>query len=284
MWLLFAFLSAIFAGATSVLAKAGIKDIPSDLATAVRTVVVLIFAWLMVFVTGVQNQIIFIGAKSFLFLILSGCATGLSWLCYYRALQTGKVSKVTAVDKSSTFLSIILAIIIFGEKCSITTVIGIIVMIVGTALMIEKSDTESKESRSWLIYSILSAVFAALTSILGKIGVEDIDSNLATAIRTIVVLIFSWIIVFIKKQNKDIKNIKGKNLVFIILSGIATGASWLCYFRALQTGDVSVVVPVDKLSILFAALFSYIFLKEKISKRNTAAIIIITIGTLVIIL
>lgn len=284
MWLLFAFLSAIFAGTTSVLAKAGIKSIPSDLATAVRTVVVLIFAWLMVFVTGVQNQISSVDGKSLLFLILSGCATGLSWLCYYRSLQTGKVSKVAAVDKSSTFLSIILAIIIFGEKCSFTTVIGTIIMIAGTALIIEKGDTESKENRSWLIYSILSAVFAALTSILGKIGVENIDSSLATAIRTIVVLIFSWLIVFIKKQHLEIKHVKGKNLVFLILSGIATGASWLCYFKALQTGDVSVVVPVDKLSILFATLFSFVFLKEKISKRNAAAIIIITIGTLVIIL
>ncbi len=281
MWILFAVGSAFFAGATSVLAKAGIKSVSSDFATAFRTGVVLIFSWLMVFVVGCQNAVSTITPRALVFLALSGAATGLSWLCYFKALSIGNLSKVVAVDKSSTFLTILLALIFFREPFHWLTGLGIAVMIAGTALMLEKGDAKKGE-KGWLFYAAGSAVFAALQSILGKVGVQDMDSTLATALRTMVVLIFAWAIVLGKKEGGDWKKMTRRDAVLLVLSGITTGASWLCYYRALQTGRASVVVPIDKCSILFAVALSAIFLKEKQTRRSLLALALVVAGTLMI--
>jgi len=281
MWILFAVGSAFFAGATSVLAKAGIKSVSSDFATAFRTGVVLIFSWLMVFVVGCQNAVSTITPRALVFLALSGTATGLSWLCYFKALSIGNLSKVVAVDKSSTFLTILLALIFFREPFHWLTGLGIAVMIAGTALMLEKGDAKKGE-RGWLFYAAGSAVFAALQSILGKVGVQDMDSTLATALRTVVVLIFAWAIVLGKKEGGDWKKMTRRDAVLLVLSGITTGASWLCYYRALQTGRASVVVPIDKCSMLFAVALSAIFLKEKQTRRSLLALALVVAGTLMI--
>ena len=281
MWILFAVGSAFFAGATSVLAKAGIQSVSSDFATAFRTGVVLIFSWLMVFVVGCQSAVSTITPRALVFLALSGAATGLSWLCYFKALSIGNLSKVVAVDKSSTFLTILLALLFFHEPFHWLTGLGIAVMIAGTALMLEKSDTKKGE-KGWLFYAAGSAVFAALQSILGKVGVEDMDSTLATALRTVVVLIFAWAIVLGKKEGGDWKKMTRRDAVFLVLSGMTTGASWLCYYRALQTGRASVVVPIDKCSMLFAVALSAIFLKEKQTRRSLLALALVVAGTLMI--
>lgn len=281
MWILFAVGSAFFAGATSVLAKAGIQSVSSDFATAFRTGVVLIFSWLMVFVVGCQNAVSTITPRALVFLALSGAATGLSWLCYFKALSIGNLSKVVAVDKSSTFLTILLALIFFHEPFHWLTGLGIAVMIAGTALMLEKGDAKKGE-RGWLFYAAGSAVFAALQSILGKVGVQDMDSTLATALRTVVVLIFAWAIVLGKKEGGDWKKMTRRDAVLLVLSGITTGASWLCYYRALQTGRASVVVPIDKCSMLFAVALSAIFLKEKQTRRSLLALALVVAGTLMI--
>ena len=281
MWILFAVGSAFFAGATSVLAKAGIKSVSSDFATAFRTGVVLLFSWLMVFVVGCQNAVSTITPRALVFLALSGAATGLSWLCYFKALSIGNLSKVVAVDKSSTFLTILLALIFFREPFHWLTGLGIAVMIAGTALMLEKGDTKKGE-RGWLFYAAGSAVFAALQSILGKVGVQDMDSTLATALRTVVVLIFAWAIVLGKKEGGDWKKMTRRDAVLLVLSGITTGASWLCYYRALQSGRASVVVPIDKCSILFAVALSAIFLKEKQTRRSLLALALVVAGTFMI--
>lgn len=281
MWILFAVGSAFFAGATSVLAKAGIKSVSSDFATAFRTGVVLIFSWLMVFVVGCQNAVSTITPRALVFLALSGAATGLSWLCYFKALSIGNLSKVVAVDKSSTFLTILLALIFFHEPFHWLTGLGIAVMIAGTALMLEKGDAKKGE-RGWLFYAAGSAVFAALQSILGKVGVQDMDSTLATALRTMVVLIFAWAIVLGKKEGGDWKKMTRRDAVLLVLSGITTGASWLCYYRALQTGRASVVVPIDKCSMLFAVALSAIFLKEKQTRRSLLALTLVVAGTFMI--
>ena len=281
MWILFAVGSAFFAGATSVLAKAGIKSMSSDFATAFRTGVVLIFSWLMVFVVGCQNAVSTITPRALMFLALSGAATGLSWLCYFKALSIGNLSKVVAVDKSSTFLTILLALIFFREPFHWLTGLGIAVMIAGTALMLEKGDAKKGE-RGWLFYAAGSAVFAALQSILGKVGVQDMDSTLATALRTVVVLIFAWAIVLGKKEGGDWKKMTRRDAVLLVLSGITTGASWLCYYRALQTGRASVVVPIDKCSMLFAVALSAIFLKEKQTRRSLLALALVVAGTFMI--
>lgn len=281
MWILFAVGSAFFAGATSVLAKAGIKSVSSDFATAFRTGVVLIFSWLMVFVVGCQNAVSTITPRALVFLALSGAATGLSWLCYFKALSIGNLSKVVAVDKSSTFLTILLALIFFHEPFHWLTGLGIAVMIAGTALMLEKGDAKKGE-RGWLFYAAGSAVFAALQSILGKVGVQDIDSTLATALRTVVVLIFAWAIVLGKKEGGDWKKMTRRDAVLLVLSGFTTGASWLCYYRALQTGRASVVVPIDKCSMLFAVALSAIFLKEKQTRRSLLALALVVTGTFMI--
>lgn len=281
MWILFAVGSAFFAGATSVLAKAGIKSVSSDFATAFRTGVVLIFSWLMVFVVGCQNAVSTITPRALVFLALSGAATGLSWLCYFKALSIGNLSKVVAVDKSSTFLTILLALIFFREPFHWLTGLGIAVMIAGTALMLEKGDAKKGE-RGWLFYAAGSAVFAALQSILGKVGVQDMDSTLATALRTVVVLVFAWAIVLGKKEGGDWKKMTRRDALLLVLSGITTGASWLCYYRALQTGRASVVVPIDKCSILFAVALSAIFLKEKQTRRSLLALALVVAGTFMI--
>lgn len=281
MWILFAVGSAFFAGATSVLAKAGIKSVSSDFATAFRTGVVLIFSWLMVFVVGCQNAVSTITPRALVFLALSGAATGLSWLCYFKALSIGNLSKVVAVDKSSTFLTILLALIFFREPFHWLTGLGIAVMIAGTALMLEKGDAKKGE-RGWLFYAAGSAVFAALQSILGKVGVQDMDSTLATALRTVVVLVFAWAIVLGKKEGGDWKKMTRRDAVLLVLSGITTGVSWLCYYRALQTGRASVVVPIDKCSMLFAVALSAIFLKEKQTRRSLLALALVVAGTFMI--
>ena len=282
MWILYAFGSAFFAGATSILAKVGVKDVDSHVATAIRTIVVLIFSWVMVFIVGSQGSIGEISEKTFIFLILSGFATGASWLCYFKALQLGDVNKVVPIDKSSTILTMILAFIFLGENITINMIIGMIFIGIGTYLMIQKKENVKKKvkSNAWLIYAVLSALFASLTSILGKVGIENIESNLGTAIRTIVVLIMAWVIVFITKKQGDIKKIDKKSLRFLILSGIATGGSWLCYYKALQDGLASIVVPIDKLSILVTITFAYVFLKEKLSKRAIIGLVLVVVGTL----
>lgn len=281
IWILMAVLSALFAGITSILAKCGIKKTDSDIATALRTIVVLIFSWIMVAVVGSFNTISSISTRSLVFLILSGIATGASWICYFKALSLGDVNKVVPIDKSSTILTVLMAIILFNETDNLfIKLLGTLLIAVGTLLMIEKKNSEYKEKgRVWLPYAIASAVFAAATSILAKIGISNVESNLATAIRTVVVLIMAWIIVFMKGKQSLLKRQDRKELVFIGLSGIATGASWLCYYYAIQKGIVSVVVPIDKLSILVSIAFSYIVFHEKLSTKAAIGLGLIVVGT-----
>lgn len=286
MWIAFAFGSALFAGLTSILAKCGIKKTDSTVATAIRTILVLLFAWLMVFITGCQEQLLSISAKTLLFLILSGLATGVSWLCYFKALQLGDVNKVVPIDKSSTILTILMAFIFLHESISIYSGIAVVLIAAGTFLMIQKKDVQSTESKgkSWLFYALGSAVFASLTSILGKVGISGIDSNLGTAIRTGVVLIMAWLMVLVTGKQKELKGIPHRELVFICLSGLATGGSWLCYYKALQDGLASVVVPIDKLSILVTIVFSYLVFHERLSKKAAIGLTAIVMGTFVMIL
>ena len=285
IWIIAAILSAFFAGLTSILAKCGIKKTDSDLATALRTIVVLIFSWIMVFVVGSFNTISQIEGKSLIFLVLSGLATGASWMCYFKALSIGDINKVVPIDKSSTVLTVLLAIICFGETSNLVMkLIATIILAVGIFLMVEKKQREAKqESKSWMIYAILAAVFAALTSILAKMGISGVESNLGTAIRTGVVLIMAWVIVFARGKQKQMKSINKKELLFIGLSGIATGASWLCYYYAIQNGDVSVVVPIDKLSIIVTVIFSYFVFKEKLSKKAFIGLCLMVVGTLLMV-
>lgn len=281
-WLVAAILSAVFAGLTSILAKCGIKKTDSDLATALRTAVVLAFAWIMVFVVGSQSTISAIDKKSLIFLVLSGLATGASWICYFKALSIGDINKVVPVDKSSTVLTVLLAIICFGETSNLALkLIATAILAVGIFLMVEKKQPQQNNERSsWMIYAVLSAVFAALTSVLAKAGITGVESNLGTAIRTGVVLIMAWIIVFAKGKQTQIKSIDKKELLFIALSGIATGASWLFYYYAIQNGIVSVVVPIDKLSILVTVIFSYFVFKEKLSKKAMLGLSLMVVGAL----
>ena len=286
MWILYAFGSAFFAGVTSILAKCGIKHTDSNVATAIRTVIVLIFSWIMVWVVGAQGQITGIDTKTWIFLILSGFATGASWLCYFKALQLGDINKVVPIDKSSTILTIVLAFIFLHESITWIKVIGVVLIGVGTYMMIQKKESSEQagsKSRAWILYAFGSAVFASLTSILGKVGFETVNSNLGTAIRTVVVLIMAWIVVFVTGKQHTVREISGKELGFISLSGIATGASWLCYYKALQDGLASVVVPIDKLSILVTIAFSYVVFHEKLTKKSSAGLILIVAGTLLMI-
>lgn len=281
MWVLFAFGSAMLAGLTSVLAKCGIKKTDSTVATAIRTIVVLIFSWLMVFVVGSQKTISAIGGRTLLFLVLSGLATGASWLCYFKALQLGDVNKVVPIDKSSTVLTILLAAIFLQEGVSLTKGIGVVLIAVGTFLMIEKKQSGGEtKSAAWLWYALGSAVFASLTAILGKVGISGVESNLGTAIRTGVVLLMSWVMVFVTGKQGALKAIPKNELFFICLSGLATGGSWLCYYKALQDGPASVVVPIDKLSILVTVLFSYLVFREKLTKKSALGLAGIVAGTL----
>ena len=278
MWILFAVGSSFFAGITAILAKCGIQKTDSDVATAVRTIVVLLFSWLMVLVTGTFSGIHNISRETLLFLVLSGLATGASWLCYFHALQKGDVNKVVPIDKSSTILTIFLALIFLHEGLTWAKLGCVCLIAIGTYMMISRKkvieDTKKKDS-SWFIYAVLSAVFASLTAILGKVGISGIDSNLGTAIRTTVVLLM----VFVQGKQKEVKEIEKKELLFIGLSGIATGASWLCYYRALQEGPASVVVPIDKLSILATIAFSWIVFHEKLTRKSAVGVVLITVGT-----
>ena len=282
MWIIFAFGSALFAGLTSILAKCGIKNTDSNVATALRTIIVLIFSWIMVFISKSQSTLYNINTKTLIFLILSGMATGASWLCYFKALQIGDVNKVTPIDKSSTILTMLMAFIFLGEEITFIKGISMILIGIGTYLMIIKKENVTVENKSnaWLIYALGSAIFASLTSILGKVGIENIDSTLGTAIRTIIVLIMAWIVVFVSKKQNTIRDIDKNSWIFLFLSGIATGGSWLCYYRALQMGPASVVVPIDKLSILVTIVFSYIVFKEKLNKKSALGLLLIVIGTL----
>ena len=286
MWILMAFGSALFAGLTAVLAKCGIKKTDSDIATAIRTIVVLLFSWLMVAIVGSAPTIGQLSTKTWIFLILSGCATGASWLCYFRALQLGDVNKVVPIDKSSTVLTILLALIFLGEPISWLKGAAVVLIAAGTFLMIEKKAVsgEKKEKKSWLLYAVLSAVFASLTSILGKIGIEGVESNLGTAIRTGVVLVMAWLIVFVKGKQHELKAVPKKELGFICLSGLATGGSWLCYYKALQDGLASVVVPIDKLSILVSIGFSALVFRERLSKKAALGLVLIVGGTLLMLI
>lgn len=284
MWIAAAVLSAFFAGVTSILAKCGIKKTDSDIATALRTIVVLLFSWIMVFIVGSYNTISQISTKTLVFLILSRAATGASWMCYFKALSIGDVNKVVPIDKSSTVLTVLLAVILFHETENLAAkLISTALLGTGILLMVEKKDTkaDAKASKNtYILYAIGSAVFAALTSILAKIGIEGIESNLGTAIRTAVVLAMSWLVVIAKGKTAKLKELDGRELIFIALSGIATGASWLCYYYAIQNGVVSVVVPIDKMSLLITVGFSYVVFKEKLSKKALFGLILMTVGTL----
>lgn len=299
MWVAFACGSAFFAGITAILAKCGIRETDSTVATAIRTIVVLAFSWLMVFIVGSQGEIAHIEPFTWLFLVLSGLATGGSWLCYFKALQLGEVNKVTPIDKSSTILTMLLALVLLGETFNAAGWIAIVAIAVGTFLMIQPREEEGGASssrdadkatgafafmrrNSWLVYAVLSAVFASLTAILGKVGIEGVESNLGTAIRTVVVLVMAWVMVGVTRKGSEVRRVPRKELAFICLSGLATGASWLCYYRALQDGLASVVVPIDKLSILVTIAFSYIVFKEKLSRRAGVGLALIVAGTLLV--
>ena len=280
MWVMFAFGSALFAGLTSILAKCGIRQTDSTVATAVRTIVVLIFSWIMVFLVGSQSQLSALTGKTLLFLILSGLATGASWLCYFRALQLGDINKVVPIDKSSTILTILLAFLFLKEPITLPKALGVVLIGAGTLLMIEKKESQERKSGKWLPYAIGSAVFASLTSILGKVGISGVESNLGTAIRTGVVLLMAWVMVFVTGKGSALGKIPKKELGFICLSGLATGGSWLCYYKALQDGLASVVVPIDKLSILVTVAFSYLVFHEKLTRRSTLGLVLVVAGTL----
>ena len=281
MWIVLAFLSALFAGLTSILAKCGIRRTDSTVATAIRTIVVLIMAFCMTLIVGSTGQITSISPKSWIFLVLSGLATGGSWLCYFKALQLGDVNKVVPIDKSSTVLTIIFAAVFLREPVSWLGWLCVVGIAVGTYLMIEKkARTGGAKSRAWLVYAALSAVFAALTSILGKIGIENIESNLGTTVRTAVVLLAAWGMVLVTKKGSQLKTIPKKELVFICISGLATGGSWLCYYKALKDGLASIVVPIDKLSILVTVAFSYMVFREKLTLKSAIGLLLIVAGTL----
>lgn len=287
MWVVFAFGSALFAGITAILAKCGIRKTDSNVATAIRTIVVLMFSWLMVFLTGSQSQIGEISGRTWLFLILSGIATGASWLCYFRALQIGDINKVVPIDKSSVILTILLAFLFLKEEISLPKAVGMILIGAGTFLMIEKKRTDAEKQvkgNRWLIYAAGSAVFASLTSILGKVGISGVESNLGTAIRTAVVLLMAWIMVFVTGKQHRIAEVPRNELGFICLSGVATGASWLCYYKALQDGPASVVVPIDKLSIVVTVAFSYFVFQERLSRKSGLGLVCIVAGTFVMLI
>ncbi len=281
MWLFYAIGSAFFAGVTSILAKCGIRNTDSTVATAVRTIVILFFSWIMVFVVGSQDQITRLSGNTLLFLILSGAATGASWLCYFKALQIGDINKVVPIDKSSTVLTILLALIFLQEGISLSKAAAVLVIAVGIFMMIEKKDVEETKGGKggWIFYAAGSAFFASLTAILGKIGIYGVESNLGTAIRTCVVLVMAWVMVFATGKQGEVKKIVKKELAFICCSGIATGASWLCSYRALQEGPASVIVPIDKLSVLMTVVFSYLVFGEKLGRKEVAGLVLLTVGT-----
>lgn len=285
MWVVLAFCSALFAGVTAILAKIGVKKVDSMLATAIRTIIILLFSWLMVLIAGSWKTIYGIDRKSLVFLILSGLATGASWLCYFKALQLGDVNKVTPIDKFSTVLTMVLAIIILREPVSSAKLTGIVTITLGTYLMVHKKHVSTQQptasfSNAWLVYALLSALFASLTAILAKIGIANVESNLGTAIRTAVVLMMAWLMVLMTGKYREIKIIDKKSWIFLCLSGVTTGLSWLCYFKALQDGQASIVVPIDKLSVVITVAFSYFFLKEKLDIKSIVGLMLIVAGTM----
>ena len=290
MWLLCAFGSAFFAGVTAILAKQGLKGLDSTVATALRTIVVALFSWLMVLVTGSYLPLSSIPARSLVFLTLSGLATGASWLFYFHALQLGDVSKVTPIDKSSTIMTMLLAAVFLGERLTVVRCADIVIIAVGTFLMIApnrkkgKKKAPVKAERGWFFCALLSAVFASLTSILGKVGIQDVPSTLGTALRTMIVLLMAWVMVFVTGKQSGLKRLERSGILPLVLSGITTGASWLCYYHALQTGPASVVVPIDKLSILITVAFSHFVLHETVSRRSQIGLAFITIGTLALLM
>ena len=287
MWIFFAAGSALFAGATAILAKCGIRKTDSTVATAIRTIVVLVFAWIMVLVAGSQDQLGSLGGTTLLFLILSGLATGASWLCYFRALQIGDINKVVPIDKSSTVLTILLAFLLLGEPIGLFQGIGVALIGVGTFLMIEPkpaAERAAPQTRGWMLYAFGSAICASLTAILGKVGIQGVESNLGTAVRTGVVLVMAWLMVLVTGKTNLVKQVPRRELGFICLSGLATGASWLCYYRALQDGPASVVVPIDKLSILVTVAFSYLVFHERLTARSGWGLVLVTAGTLAMLL
>lgn len=283
MWIIMALLSALFAGMTAILSKIGVRNTDSTIATAIRTTVVLVFSWILVFARGLQTQLGSISAHSYLFLIISGFCTGASWMCYFHALKLGTVNQVTPVDKSSTVLTMLLAFIFLGEPIGWLKALAIALISAGTLMMIERRPDAAQggepQKRTWLVYAGLSAVFAALTAILGKVGIQGVPSDLGTAVRTIVVLAMAWAMVFVTDKQSQLKQMDKRDMKFIILSGIATGLSWLCYYRALQDGYASVVVPLDKLSIVVTIAFSAIFLKERLSRRALIGFVLLVGGT-----
>ena len=281
-WVMAAVASAFFAGMTSILAKRGLSETDSDVATALRTLVVLVFAWIMVAVVGSGHVIAQITPRSWLFLALSGLATGGSWICYFKALSQGDVNKVVPVDKSSTVMAVLMAIVLFGETSHLEVkLVGTAVIAIGTFMMIEKKQGASGgQSRSWLVYALLAAVFAALTSVLAKVGIEGIESNLATAIRTCFVLIMAWVIVVGKGKLSQVRHIDVRELCFLVASGVATGASWLFFYYAISAGQVSVVVQIDKLSILVSIAFAWIVFGERLTPKSGVGLVLIVAGTL----
>lgn len=286
MWLIYAFGSAFFAGITAILAKCGIRRTDSTVATAVRTCVVLVFSWAMVLLTGTGGQLFHLRGRTLLFLVLSGLATGASWLCYFKALQLGDINKVVPIDKSSTVLTILLGWLLLREPVSPAKALGALLLAVGTLWMIDKRDPArtEPEHRLWLPYAVGSAVFASLTAILGKVGIAGVDSNLGTAVRTCVVLVMAWVMVFVTGKSSQVRQIPRGELGVLCLSGLATGGSWLCYYRALQQGPASVVVPIDKLSILVTVVFSRLVFGEKLSPRAAVGLTLVVAGTLVLLL
>lgn len=286
MWLIYAFGSAFFAGITAILAKCGIRRTDSTVATAVRTCVVLVFSWAMVLLTGTGGQLFHLQGRTLLFLLLSGLATGASWLCYFTALQLGDINKVVPIDKSSTVLTILLGWLLLREPVSPAKALGALLLAVGTLWMIDKRDPArtEPEHRLWLPYAVGSAVFASLTAILGKVGIAGVDSNLGTAVRTCVVLVMAWVMVFVTGKSSQVRQIPRGELGVLCLSGLATGGSWLCYYRALQQGPASVVVPIDKLSILVTVVFSRLVFGEKLSPRAAVGLTLVVAGTLVLLL
>lgn len=297
LWLIAAFASALFAGVVSILAKCGLKTMNSDVATALRTCVVAIFTWVMVAIVGSAGSVAAITPRSWLFLALSGLATGASWICYFKALSLGDVNRVVPIDKSSTLMAVIISIVLFNETNDLALrLVGTLVATVGTFLMIERkandaapvkgADTASRDScpdrasgDTSLIFALLAAVFAALTSVLAKVGIEGVESNLATAIRTMFVLVMAWVIVIGKGKLKQVREINRGDFAFLVASGIATGASWLCYYYAIQMGQVSVIVQVDKLSLLVSIAFASAVFGERLSRRGTLGLAFIVLGT-----
>lgn len=285
MWLAFAVGSAFFAGITAILAKCGIRNVDSTVATAIRTIVVLVFAWAMVLIVGSLDQITSIDSRTMVFLVLSGLATGASWLCYFKALELGDVNMVVPIDKSSIVLAIVLALVFLGESISAAGVAGVVAIAVGTMLMIERKDAPAgNRGQSWLLFALGSAFFAAITSILGKVGIEGVESNLGTAIRTVVVLAMSWVMVLVTKKQSQVRGIPRRELGFLLASGVATGASWLCFYRALQEGPASVVLPIDKLSILVTIVFSFIVLGERLNRKSLVGLVLIVAGTMLMVI